>query len=209
MPAELIIVGAGGHGRVCAEVAAAARITVKAFCDPAKRVGEKINGIPVIGAELRDALGEFPTDHTAAFVAVGDNDQRALLLRGAESLGYRLQRLVDPTSVVSRTADIGEGSVIVATAVVNANSRLGRGVIVNTGASIDHDNVLEDFVQISPGVRSAGGVSFGECAFVGTGAIIIPGVRIGRRAIVAAGATVIKDVDDGALVAGTPARPIA
>lgn len=209
MSGDVIIFGAGGHGRVCAEVAEAARFRVAGFVDASKTEGDVINGIPVVGSELRDLLGQFPPGDTGVFVALGDNDRRAGLVREAETLGFGLPALIDPTAVVSKSAEIGDASVIIATAVVNANSRIGRGCIINTGASVDHDNVLADFVQISPGVRSAGGVSFGERAFVGTGAIIIPGVKIGRGAIVAAGATVIRDVEDGARVVGSPARPMS
>jgi UDP-2-acetamido-3-amino-2,3-dideoxy-glucuronate N-acetyltransferase len=43
-------------------------------------------------------------------------------------------------------------------------------------------------------------------AAIGTGAVILPGVTIGVRAIVGAGAVVTKDVPDGAVVVGNPAR---
>lgn len=209
MVGKLIIVGAGGHGRVCAEIAQAAGFSVAGFCDAGKRVGEEINTIPVVGkgpGDLPPSLG--PSD-AALFVAVGDNARRADLVAEAVSLGYALPALIHPSAIVSETAVVGEGSVLMPAVVVNANSRIGRGCIVNTAASLDHDNELADFVQICPGVRSAGTVQYGAGAFVGTGAVVIPGVRVGKAAIVAAGATVIRDVPDEARVAGVPATPVA
>jgi acetyltransferase-like isoleucine patch superfamily enzyme len=97
---------------------------------------------------------------------------------------------------------------LAAGSVVGPNSTVGRFCIVNTCASIDHDNVLEDGVNLSPGVHFAGDVICREDAFIGTGASAIPGVRIGRRAVVGAGATVITDVPDDTTVVGTPARPL-
>lgn len=43
---------------------------------------------------------------------------------------------------------------------------------------------------------------------IGYGALIMPGVRIGPNAIVAAGSIVTKDVPEGSVVAGNPARVI-
>ena len=43
-------------------------------------------------------------------------------------------------------------------------------------------------------------------ASIGSGATILCGVAIGERAIVGAGSVVTKDVPDGAIVAGNPAR---
>lgn len=43
-------------------------------------------------------------------------------------------------------------------------------------------------------------------ASVGTGAVILCGVTIGAGAMIGAGAVVTKDVDDGEVVAGVPAR---
>jgi len=43
-------------------------------------------------------------------------------------------------------------------------------------------------------------------AAIGSGAVILPGVTIGAQAIVGAGAVVTKDVPDGVIVAGNPAR---
>lgn len=45
-------------------------------------------------------------------------------------------------------------------------------------------------------------------ASIGAGAVILPGVKIGKNAVVGAGAVVVKDVPDGAVVVGNPARPL-
>jgi sugar O-acyltransferase (sialic acid O-acetyltransferase NeuD family) len=209
MAGTLVIVGAGGHGRVCAEVAKAAGFEVVGFCDSAMSTGQTINGITVIGAEVTDAAALETAKPPQIFVAVGDNERRLALLDQGRKLGLPCARLIHPSAVLSPSCEIGEGTVVVAGAIVNANAVIGRGCILNTACSLDHDNVLDDGVQICPGAHAAGGVTFGAQAFVGTGASIIPNIAIGARAIVAAGAVVTADVPEGASVAGVPAQAIA
>lgn len=209
MAGTLVIVGAGGHGRVCADVAQAAGFEVVGFCDSAMTKGQKINGITVIGAEAADAAALGAAETPQIFVAVGDNERRLELLDQSQKLGFACAKLIHPSAILSPSCEIGEGTVVVAGAVVNANARIGRGCILNTACSLDHDNILNDGVQICPGAHAAGGVTFGARAFVGTGASIIPNISIGARAIVAAGAVVTTDVPDGMSVAGVPAKAIA
>lgn len=207
MTSRIIIVGAGGHGRVCAEVAAASGLEVMAFCDAAGGLDAVINGIAVVKAgDISAVTGLFNPSEHVLFVAIGDNDARMRLMADAGSSGFSLPALVHPSAVISPTAEIGAGTVIAANSVVNANAHIGKGCILNTACSVDHDNVLEDGVQICPGVRSAGNVHFGEKAFVGTGAIIVPGVKVGREAHIAAGALLISDVADNQRVGRFPSR---
>ncbi len=51
-------------------------------------------------------------------------------------------------------------------------------------------------------------VSIGEDCWIGGGAIICPGVKIGHRCIIGAGSVVTKDIPDGSVAAGNPARVI-
>lgn len=207
--ADIVVWGAGGHGRVCAETAQAAGYNVVAFCDAdAKKAGTSINGIAVVRAETAaDLARDFDTSRTGLVIAVGNNATRMRLLAESGAAGFSLPAVVHPSAVVSPSAELGAGTVVVAMSVINANAKVGKGCILNTGCSIDHDNILEDGVQICPGVRSAGNVQFGENAFVGTGAAIVPGVRVGRRARVAAGTLVISDVGECEKVGRLASRP--
>jgi sugar O-acyltransferase (sialic acid O-acetyltransferase NeuD family) len=114
--------------------------------------------------------------------------------------------LVDPTSVVARSASIGDGSIVNAGAIVAANARLGGFVHVNRSASVGHDVVLDDYVTLGPGCVLAGAVTAATGAFVGVGAVCAPNVTIGANAVVGAGAVVVRDVAADTTVIGNPAR---
>lgn len=58
------------------------------------------------------------------------------------------------------------------------------------------------------GVHLAGSVQVGEGAFLGIGSVVIPGVRIGHWSTLGAGAAAIRDVADGVVAVGVPARAL-
>jgi sugar O-acyltransferase (sialic acid O-acetyltransferase NeuD family) len=116
--------------------------------------------------------------------------------------------LVDPTSVLARTASVDEGAVLNAAAAIAAATRIGRFAHVNRSASIGHHNVVEDYATLGPGCVLAGHVRVGRGAFVGAGAVCAPKVSIGANAIVGAGAVVVRDIPAGAVAVGNPAKVV-
>jgi len=205
---SLIIIGAGGHGRVCAEAAQAAGWTVAAFFDEAVTDQDVINDIPVAKMAMADIKTAFPKESHAFFVAIGSNNDRRGFFEYGEGMGYDMPAIIHPSAQISPSATVGAGSVILANAVVSANAKVGKYCIINTGASVDHDNALDNGTQICPGARLAGNVVCGRLAFVGTGASIIPGRHIGDGALVGAGSMVASDIPHGVRVMGNPAKPI-
>lgn len=163
--------------------------------------------VPILGDERQLEDGEFLRSHEIA-IGSGGAAIRRRFASTILSRGGALATVFHPACVVSRFASVGAGTVVAANAAIGPNATLGLCCIINTAASADHDDILEDGVNLSPGVHLAGAVTCCEDAFLGVGAVVVPGVRIGRRAIVGAGATVIADVPDDVTVAGTPARII-
>jgi UDP-perosamine 4-acetyltransferase len=209
----LLVWGGGGHGKVVADLVRAAGYQVAGFIDrDSARLGETVEpgGGTVVADEaefLRVAAGgRCANGADGVILAVGDNRARHdCLLRVP---GLLVPALVHPSAVVSPSARLGRGTVVLPLAAVNAAARLGDAVIVNTGAVVEHDCVLGDAVHVSPRAVLAGGVHVGERSWIGAGAAVIQGVRVGRDAMVGAGAVVIRDVPDGATVVGNPACPI-
>ncbi|WP_446423927.1 acetyltransferase [Mailhella sp.] len=194
---EIVILGAGGHAKVIADILLACGHTVKGFVDD--RVTGTVLGLPVLG-RLEDA----PRFSSCRFViGIGDNAVR-------ESLAARFDlpwhTAIHPTAVVCREAEVGEGSVIMAQAVIGPSARVGRHAIVNTAAVAEHDCAVEDFAHISPRAVLCGGVRVGRRAHIGAGAVVLPGIRLCADAVAGAGAVVTANVDTPCVVAGVPAR---
>lgn len=193
----LRIIGAGGHGRVLADIAQAMGYSDIAFLDAAFPDLSRSGVWDVIGtpADIDDGA-EYA-------LGIGHNQTRIRLLGSFPS---DLVTLIHPSAIVSPHAEIGAGSVICAGALIGAFSRIGQGCIVNTGASVDHDCVLSDGVHISPGVSLGGGVFVGPRTWVGIGAVVREYKSIGSDVMVGAGAAVTRDVADGARMGGVPAK---
>lgn len=131
---------------------------------------------------------------------------RIMLHQFLRSQGLQPARAVHPTAYVAHSATVGAGGQVLAGAVVGAEARLGIECIVNTRAGVDHECVLGDGVHVGPGATLAGCVRVGDRAFIGAGAVVLPRVWIGADAVVGAGAVVTRNVAEGTVVLGVPAR---
>jgi sugar O-acyltransferase (sialic acid O-acetyltransferase NeuD family) len=207
---RILIVGAGGHGQVVADILLAQRaagdaVEVVGYVDDdAALHGQERLGIRVLGPITAIARIE----HDAIVVAVGDNVRRAHLHDRLGNLPRRFAVARHPTAVVGCGASVGDGTMVCTRAVVGCASAVGRGVILNTACTIDHHAQIGDFVHVAPGVHLGGDVSVGAGSLIGIGAVVLPGVSIGSRAVVGAGAVVTRDVPDCATVVGVPASRI-
>ncbi len=139
---NLLIIGAGGHGKVVKEVAEATSLYEKInFLDD--------NSDEAIG-KIED-LWNLREQYECAFVGIGNNLFRLRTIEKLKKAGYEIPKLIDPTAYVSKSAVIGEGTVVEPMALVNANTKVGTGCIISVGAIVDHDVVLEDGVHANAG----------------------------------------------------------
>lgn len=200
--ARLLLLGAGGHGRVVADIAEANGWQDIAFLD--RRWPDLRSNLawPVIGTadDLRSLAG------ASALATIGDNRLRLEVHGSLVASGCLVPTLIHPSAVVSPHATIGRGAVIMPNAVVNAGARVGEAVIVNTGAVVEHDCSLGDGVHVSPGACLAGQVSVGVASWIGIGAVVREMVAIGRDTIIGAGSVAVSDIGDSHIAFGTPAR---
>jgi UDP-perosamine 4-acetyltransferase len=206
MMKQLVIVGAGGHAKVVADMALASGWIVGGLTDnDVHKAGQTVIGRPILGGD--DILDTMNRENIALTIGVGIGPGRRSLFEAWRAHGFEFPHLAHPSAIVARSAMIAEGAQIMAGAIVQPDVKIGRNAVINTSASIDHDSEISDHVFISPGVVVAGEVRVGLGVFVGAGAVLLPRVAIGAGAIIAAGAVVRENVADGATVMGVPARP--
>ena len=160
---KLLIIGAGGHGKVVAETAEASGIyeTVDFADDYSPNAVGKISD-----------LERLHNLYDCAFVGIGDNRLRAELINKLEKIGYEVPVLIHPTAFVSKSATIEKGTVLEPMSVVNASAYVGTGCIISVGAIVDHD------------------VKLGSCCHINAGAIVKAGAEIEDFRKLEAGVTV-------------------
>ena len=211
---NLLILGAGGHSTVVLETAKELN-SYKNFGFLDDVINNEGNGgkflenvYPILGKisdyKKKNLFMDFPN----AFVAIGEPHKRLELISELKKHSFKVPSLIHPSAYVSKSAIIGEGSVIMANAVVQSNAKIGRGVIVNTSAVVEHHTSLSDGVHICPGVNLAGNIIVGYCSWIGIGSSIIQGISIGSRVTIGAGSVVLKNIEDSATAVGIPASII-
>lgn len=207
---KLLLLGAGGHGKVLAETALSSGIytNITFLDDRYKELGffyDK-HGYSVVGPLSQSLHPKTPEEYPVAMVSFGLSSLRLKWLDLLSSMGYHIPVLAHPTAWISRSASIGMGTVILAHATVQAGAFVGRGTICNNACSLDHDVYVGEGVHICPGVRIAGHVQIGDRSWIGIGSSVIQQVRIGSDVTVGAGAAVVSDLPDGVTALGVPAR---
>lgn len=139
---KLLIIGAGGHGRVVKEVA-------EAMCQYERIEFVDDNSDIAIGRTVD--LEKLHAEYDSAFVSIGNNSLREILIQKLIDIGYNVPVLIHPSAYVSKSAGIGKGTIIEPKAIVNANASIGSGCIISVGTIIDHNVMIEDYCHINSG----------------------------------------------------------
>lgn len=199
METNLILYGASGHCKVIIDILQNTNTAITAIVDdnPSTKI---ILGKTVV---LPNQFN-FTSDSNV-ILTIGNNKVRKAL---STQLKVNFVTAIHPKAILSRHANIGEGTVVMAGAIINPDVIIGKHCIINTAAIIEHDCKIANFVHVSPSVSLAGGVQVGEGTHIGIGATVIQGIQIGKWATIGAGAVIIKNIPDYAIVVGNPGKII-
>lgn len=205
---NVVIIGAGGHAKVIADIIQKSGDVIFGLLDDNLEEGTIIdnnNNLKVIG-DLNKRFTLPITHPDLEFViAIGGNKRRKEIAeKNVPNMKY--YTAIHPTANIGMDVSIGEGTVIMANACINSSAKVGKHCIINTGAIIEHDNKIEDYVHISPNATLCGTVTIGENTHIGAGAIIKNNIEIASDCIIGAGAVVVKNIKETGTYIGVPAK---
>lgn len=194
---KILIYGAGGHGKVVADIARLNGYEDIVFYDDNPTANEN-DGYMVVH-NLQDYM-----DYDFV-VALGNNELREKICK---KYFNNLVTLIHPSAILAKNTVIKKGTVVMAGAVINSGTVIGEGNIINTCCSIDHDNNVGNYNHLSVNSHTAGAVTIGDRNTLGIGSNVINCVKIKSDCMIGAGAVVIRDIAEPGTYVGVPARKI-
>lgn len=201
MNKDVVIIGAGGHARVVADIIIKNGDKILGFLDDNLEKGSRILGYNILG-KIKD-LNSLNHGNTYFALGIGNNQLRKSIYLSNKIKYYTA---VHPTAVMAIDVEIGEGTVIMANSVINTSSKIGKCCIINTAAVIEHGNVLKDYVHISPNVTLSGNVIIGESTHIGTGTSVKNNINICNDVTIGVGSVIVKDIEKPGTYYGVPAK---
>ena len=197
---EIIIIGAGGHAKVIADIVVKTGNILIGFLDDNESTPKKVLGFNYLG-EIENCREYI---NIAEFViGIGNNRIRQMI---SEKFDLEYTTLIHPSAQIGLNVKLGIGTVVMANAVLNSNTYIGEHCIVNTGAIIEHDNVIEDFVHISPNAVLGGTVKVGMKTHIGIGATVKNNISICGDCTIGAGGVVVKNITESGTYIGIPTK---
>lgn len=198
---EVIIIGAGGHGKVVADIVAKSKDKIIGFLDDSHNIDE-ILSYPVLG-RICDCTKYQDKEF---FIAIGNNELRKKIAKDYPMLKY--YTAIHPDTSIATNVEISKGTCVMAGAVINSSAKIGKHCIINTRSVIEHDNNISDFVHISPGAVLCGTVSVGEGTHIGGGVTVRNNINITSNVVVGIGTAVVSDINEAGTYCGVPAKKI-
>ena len=186
MASKLLIVGAGGFGRVTLEHAS--RQFDCAFVDDGRAAGTVVDGVEVVGGSndlqrLHDEAG-----YEQLVVTIGNNKLREEIYNKAKAFGYSFPDIICTSAYVSRYAELGSGCVLLNNVVVQNGAHVGDGVLLNPGVEVHHDSFVDD------------------CSLIYTNSVVRTLAHVGKRVRIGSNVSISNNVniaDDSDIPNGT------
>jgi sugar O-acyltransferase (sialic acid O-acetyltransferase NeuD family) len=163
-------------------------------------------GYPIIGRDVEAEELYEKYQSTPVILSPDMPLLREKLANYYRNIGFKFRTLISPKANVSKSATIGNGSVIQAFANVSSSVEIGSFVKINTYANIMHDSYVGNFTTIAPNAVILGYSKIGESNYIGANCTILPKIKTGENVTIGAGAVVTKNIDTNCVYAGNPAK---
>ncbi len=196
MSKQLIIIGAGENAEVV-------RVGLEGHYTIAGYLADDATHKPVLG-KVED-YARFLQGYVF-FISIGNNPARERVFMMLKEAGATFANAIHPLSQIEQSARLGENVFVGAMSYVNVHSTLGDGTFINNACVVEHDNTIQNFAHLAPGVITGGGVKVGKRTFLGLGARVNDHLSIGQDVTVGSGAVVTKDLPNSCTAVGIPAR---
>lgn len=210
MNSKLVLVGGGGHCASVIDTVLTSTEYKEIVITDNENIGKKLLGFPIVGTD--DCLEElFQNGFTNAFItlgSIGNSNNRRKIYNHIKKIGFNIPNIIDKTTVVSKSVNLGEGIFIGKQAVVNSLASLGNNCIINTAAVIEHECILGEFVHVAPQAVLCGNTTVGDGSHIGAGSVVRQQITIGKNVIIGAGSVVVKNIPDGKTAYGNPCKEI-
>ena len=203
-----VIIGAGTYGEVYLAYLQEAGADIVGFLDDdPKYEGQSVRGVPVLGGVSRLADLKETEKIEAVYCPLGNNKLRVKFLSMARELGYETPNYIHPSVIISPNVSLGKGVYILLGTTIMPHTEIKDYVMISMGVHLAHHNVLDEGVFLSTGCNFGASIHAHKYAYCGISSTIMTGMHeLGEDCLIGAGAVVIKDVPNGAVMAGVPAK---
>ncbi len=203
---NIAIIGQGGHSKVITDLISLHNDhSIVGYFDD-KHIDLTVKDNTYFGSILMVKEIKKLIKDLKIIIAIGNNKIRKTIIERLDLPNESYLSIIHPSAIISPSAKIGTGTVVMAKSVIQADAVIGRHSIINTNSVIEHDNRIGDFVHVSPNVTLTGSVQVEHGVHIGAGATVIPNTNIGEWSIIGAGASVINNIPPFCTAVGVPAK---
>jgi sugar O-acyltransferase (sialic acid O-acetyltransferase NeuD family) len=204
---DMLIYGAGGHAKVIIDIIEkSGQYSIAGLIDDTVNNRTSFYGYPVF-TNFKDL---YERGVARGLIAIGDNWKRSQVVNKIylEAPDFVYVKAVHSSAEIGKNCLIEAGTVIMAGSCINVDTNIGNHCIINTKVSLDHDNLIESFASVAPGVTTGGNVRISSFSHIGLGASIVEKIQIGEHTVIGAGSVVTRNIPSYVVAYGSPCKVI-
>lgn len=182
------------------------KFELKGFLDDNQSYhGKLVYGLPVLGP-----LSYAQNEKGAKFInGIGSSknfNKKEDIINGTGLLLEDFISIVHPSSIISQSAKISEGTVVLGNVVISAQVDIGCHTMILPSCIVGHDCKISNYVTMGAGVVISGSVNVGQKSYLGAGSIIRENLTIGEKSLLGMGAVLVRDLPSNSIYVGNPAK---
>lgn len=205
---KITIIGSGTHAKELINIVLDNSLyeITGIICDYGE-IGKEIYKKEIIGNISLDSIHKISSQ---GLIAIGNNNYRIKTFNKLIDLypDFGFVKVIHPDTVISSSAEIGEGTSVQAGTVIKNNTNIGKHCNINSNVSIGHVVIIEDFVTIGPGVNIGGQTVIKRGTSINMGANIRDRIEIGEFVVIGMSSNVIHDLPSNVKAYGNPVNII-